>query len=577
MSPTIARASCRALQRTLLLAAIAAGANGCTADVVGTNGGAAGPGVPSGGSAGTPGVGASAGTPSLGPQPTAHLHKLTVSEVENSLHDLLGADVPIAAVEPDTESDDFASVGASAVSISPAGVGLYEASFAAALDVALKDAARAGQVVPCVPNALGDSACLTRSLASFGRRAFRRPLTSEESARYLGVATAIEQESSSPLIGLRYALSAILQSPHFLYRVELGQASPADGGRLKYTGYEMASRLAAELWNSVPDDALLDSAQSGALDSEAGVREQATRLANSPKARAAFTSFVDDLYGIERLYRSIKDAALFPAWSDSLRDSMHQELTRRTLDSVFDAPSDFLAAYDTRVTFVNDDLARLYGLPLAGTGPSEFRKVELPAGSPRVGLLGTGALLAAYALPQRSSPTARGKFVAQTLLCRTVPSPPPGVDTTLGTPMADPNATLRERLTLHRANAACAACHALMDPIGLGLEQFDGIGAYRETEHGKPIDASGELDGVPFANAAELGTVLRNNPDAAKCFVRKLYTHAQGRTPLEVDANAIQALAQRFASANNHAVQLLIELSSSEAFRFVEPSVSQAP
>jgi hypothetical protein len=235
-----------------------------------------------------------------------------------------------------------------------------------------------------------------------------------------------------------------------------------------------------------------------------------------------------------------------------------------------------LAQYDTRVTFVNDELASLYGLPLAGTGPSDFRRVELGAGSPRAGLLGTGALLAAYALPQRSSPTARGKFVAQTLLCRTVPSPPPGVDTTLGTPMADPNATLRERLALHRANAACAACHSLMDPIGLGLEQFDGIGAYRETEHGKPIDASGELDGVPFANAAELGQVLRNNPDAGKCFVQKLYTHAQGRTPLEVDAPVIAVLAQRFASADNHAAELLLELSTSEAFRFVEPTFTPA-
>lgn len=577
MRPITARARCRAWQRTLLVAALTAGVNGCTADVIGTNGAAAGGALASGGSAGTPGIGGSAGAPALGPQPAARLHKLTVSEIQNSLHDLLGADVPAVVVEPDTESDDFASVGASAVSISPAGVGLYEASFGLALEVALKDETRAAQVVPCVPSALGDSSCLTRSLASFGRRAFRRPLSSEESARYLGVASAIEQESGSPLIGLRYALSAILQSPYFMYRAELGQPSPADGGRLKYTGYEMASRLAAQLWNSVPDDVLLDAAERGALDSEAGVREQATRLANSPKARVAFTSFVDDLYGIERLYRSIKDAALFPAWSDSLRDSMHQELTRRTLDSVFDTPSDFLAQYDTRVTFVNDELASLYGLPLAGTAASEFRRVELPVGSPRVGLLGTGALLAAYALPQRSSPTARGKFVAQTLLCRTVPSPPPGVDTTLGTPMADPNATLRERLALHRANAACAACHALMDPIGLGLEQFDGVGVYRETEHGKPIDASGELDGVPFANAAELGKVLRNNPDAAKCFVRKLYTHAQGRTPLEVDAAAIQALTQRFANANNHADQLLIELSSSEAFRFVEPSFTQAP
>jgi hypothetical protein len=560
--------------RILGLVALAGGLLACTADVIGTMGPPPSAGPSSAGSGGMAGVGG-ATAPVLGPQPSARLHKLTAAEVTNSLHDLLGADVPVAALEPDTESDGFASVGASAVSISPAGVGAYEASFGAALDVALKDAPRTAQIVACVPVVPRDTACLTRSLDAFGRRAFRRPLTGEESARYLGVAMAVEQASNSPLLGLRYALSAILQSPNFLYRAELGQPSAADGGRLKYTGYEMASRLAAALWNSVPDDALLDAAQSGALDAEAGVRQEATRLAKSVKARGALTTFVDDLYGIERLYRSIKDAALFPAWNDDLRDAMHEELTRRMLDAVFDAPSDFLAQYDTRVTFVNDTLARFYGLP--ETGSSDFRRVELSPGSPRVGLLGSGALLAAYALPQRSSPTARGKFVAETLLCRTVPSPPPGVDTTLPTSMADANATLRERLELHRSNPACAACHAMMDPIGLGLEHFDGVGAYRETDHGKVIDASGAVDGVPFANAAELGGVLRNNAMAAACFVRKLYTHAQGRSPVEVDGPAIDALAQRFAAASHHADQLLIELSSSEAFRFVEPTFTKAP
>ncbi len=562
----------RSLMRTLLLMALAVGMVACTADI---RGGSLGGPVFGQSNGGTPGVGGASNSSALGPQPGAHLHKLTAAEVANSLHDLLGEDVPVAAVEPDTESDGFASVGASAVSISPAGVGQYEATFGAALDVALKDATRAASVVACVPTAVGDSACLTRSLDSFGRRAFRRPLDAAERARYLGVAQAIEQETNSPLIGLRYALSGILQSPNFLYRAELGQPSAADAGRLKYTGFEMASRLAAELWTSLPDEALLDAAQSGTLDTEAGVRQAATRLLASNKARGALATFVDDLYGIERLYRSIKDPALFPAWSDSLRESMHEELTRRMLDAVFDAPSDFLAQYDTRVTFVNDELATFYGLPTIGS--TAFRRVELPVGSARAGLLGAGALLAAYALPQRSSPTARGKFVAQTLLCRTVPSPPPGVDTTLATPTADPNATLRERLELHRANAACAACHAMMDPIGLGLEQFDGIGQFRETDHGKPIDVSGQVDGVVFANAAELGSVLRRNAEAGKCFVRKLYTHAQGRTPVEADAPVLDALAARFAATSNHADQLLIELSSSEAFRFVEPTFTKAP
>jgi hypothetical protein len=328
----------------------------------------------------------------------------------------------------------------------------------------------------------------------------------------------------------------------------------------------MASRLASLLWGSVPDDPLLDAADT--LTAPEGVRKQAERLLLHPNAKRAFRDFVDDLYGTEHLDTAIKDATIFRGWTATLRDSMREDLLRRLEDVVFGTPGDLLSVYDGNVVFVNNELARLYGVPAQMT--DAFRRAELPTDSPRRGIATSGAILATYALPQRTSPTARGKFIAEVLLCKTVPLPPPGVDATL--PMgAAVTASLREQLEKHRANPACAACHGLMDPIGLGLEAFDSIGTFRATEKGKPIDASGELDGAAFRSAAELGTRLREHASAASCFVDKLYTHAQGRSTIAVDDPALLGLTRLFNQSGRRGDRLLVDLVASDAYRFVEP------
>lgn len=525
-----------------------------------------------GGGSGAVGAGGSAGTPatmSSNPEvPKARLHKLTSSEFANSMHDLLGKDVPLAEVEPDTELDGFNTIGASVVSVSAAGVSLYETAVDEAVAYAFENATRAASVLSCIPQSTTD-ACLSSALQAFGRRAFRRPLSAEETARFTGLASAIGDEAKSVLIGLRYAVSAILQSPSFLYRAELGAPSQADGGRLKYTSFEMTSRLAATLWNTVPDAELLNAADNDGLATAEAVRAQAERMLAAPRAHDALATFVDDLYGMDRLAITFKDAATFPEWNDSLRASMHEELTRRIDDLVFTTKGDFLSLYDNRTVFVNNQLAKIYGLP--EVMPDAFRKLELPADSPRVGLLGSGAILAAYALPQRTSPTARGKFVNLTLLCKAVPPPPPGVDTSLP-PTADPNASVRQRLEAHRTNPTCASCHTLMDPIGLGLESFDSLGRYRTADNGHPIDPSGDVNGAHFASAAELGARLRQDPAAAACVVSKLYAHAQGRSSIALDEAALAELSRQFDAAGHRADQLLVSLVASDAFRFVVPA-----
>jgi Protein of unknown function (DUF1592)/Protein of unknown function (DUF1588)/Protein of unknown function (DUF1595)/Protein of unknown function (DUF1585)/Protein of unknown function (DUF1587) len=550
------------------------GAAGSTSGAAGsTSGSGTGTAGGSGTGAGTAGVGGAAAPSSLlnlsgGAEPIARLHKLTSSEFSNSLHDLLGAGAPVSMVEPDVIAAGFASVGASTVAMSPSGVGLYEDATGAATDYAFSDPTRAAAVLSCIPTGTTDTACASKALAAFGRRAFRRPLTADETTRFVTLAMTIAAKAGGTVLGgMRHAVWAMLQSPSFLYRVELGAASAADAGRLKYSDFENASRLAATLWGSVPDDTLLDAAAQGKLSAPADLRAQATRMLADPRVHRSLSAFVDDLYGKLELSEAIKDPALFPAWTPTLRDAMQEELERRIDDVVFTQKGDFLALYESKATFVNNELATYYGLPTQAT--DSWRAATFPADSPRAGLLGAGAILAGFALPQRTSPTARGRFVVQNLLCETVPDPPPGIPPLPA--MAGTTSTLRQKLELHRAAASCAACHALMDPLGFGMETFDSAGQYRTKDNGQPIDATGSVDGAAFNGLAELGAAIHKHAVTGACMVSKLYTFAEGRKLNGHDAPALDGLATAFAKNGNHVDQLLLDLVSSDGFRFVTP------
>jgi hypothetical protein len=521
-------------------------------------------------SAGSPGTGpASLLNLSSAPLSTTSLHKLTAWEFANSVEDLLGSNVPLSPVEADTLIGGFATVGASSVSISPAGVGQYETVLSTATAHAFADATRASSILSCMPKATTDTACLTQALNAFGRRAFRRPLTSAEKMLFLNVATTIgNQADSSVLTGIRYAVLAMLQSPGFLYRVELGAPSAADGGRVKYTSFEMASRLAATLWASVPDDALLDAAAQDALSTATGNLAQAQRMLADPRAHRSLAAFVDQLFDAFSLSQADKDATMFPAFTPTLRAAMLQEVELRVDDVAFTQKGDYLSLFDSKSTFVNKELASFYGVPFTATDTG-FHRVDLPTGSPRVGLLGAGLILAGHAHAQLTSPTLRGKFVDEMLLCKTIPPPPPGVPPLPS--MAPAGSTVRQILSTHRSQALCASCHGLMDPIGFGMESFDATGQYRTTDNGQPIDSTGTLDGVAFSNLAELGTAVRNNAVTGSCLVSKVYENALGRLPVDVDGVALDQLIGKFVAAGNRVDQLLVDLVGSDGFRFVAP------
>jgi len=498
------------------------------------------------------------------------MHRITSSQYANSVRDLLGSGAPIGPLDPDQLTDGFASIGSSSIVSSASATGLYEAAANAAAAWVFADPTRATAALACVPTTATDTTCATRAISALGQRAYRRPLTTDETNRLVTLATTLAGQSGGTItIGMQYAVSAILQSPNFLYRVELGAPSAADGGRTKYNSYEMASRLASTLWNTVPDSMLLDAAGKDSLSTADGVKAQAQRMMADPHAQQGMAAFVDDLYALRNLHDVQPDPTLFPTFTETLRSAMQTEFEMRVIDMVFTTRGDYLSLLDNKTTFVNDELATHYGLPAAGS--TAFRKVTIPADSPRAGILGSGAILAGLALPQRTGPTRRGKYIRETLLCNPIPPPPSGVIPQLPPP-TDPTATMRTRLTAHRAGPTCAPCHGLMDPLGFGLENFDAIGKYRTLENGHPVDATGNLAGATFDGLAQMGTVLRNAAVSGPCFVSKVYMNAQSRDAGQADAAILDTLASGFAASGNKADQLLLSLVSSDPFRFVEPN-----
>ncbi len=552
----------------ICMASLFAGCRGEIGDVGRPTGGT-GPGTMTGG----PGSGTGSGTGSTTGGPDAFhpappaLRRLTVAQYQNSVRDLLGNAITLPSdIEADTSISGFASVAASRTALSPHATEQFETAALAVSHQALADTATRASLVKCTPTGPTDATCASQFITSIGRRAWRRPLTPDEVSRYAGIVTSAGMVLNDFFKGAEYALAGILQSPYFLYRDELGVPDPADSSRRVLGGYDLATRLSYFLWSSTPDDALLDAAAGGTLGNDAGLRAAADRLLASTRAHDAAQSYFGELLRLGDLDDLAQLSSVFPQMSATLGASMRTE-TLRVLDAIaMTGDNDFRQLFDTPTTFVNAELAKLYGLSApAGTG---FVQATLPATGARAGFLGQASFLALNAHPESSSPTRRGKFIREVLLCEAIPPPPPNVDTTLPPDVPGSAKTTRQKLEVHRSVATCAACHTMMDPLGLGLENFDGIGAFRSTQAGLPIDASGELDGVAFKDARSLGTALRNHPKLGECAARSILRYALGHIEIASEEPVISVLAQQFGTDGYRFRALLSAVVQSGGFRY---------
>jgi hypothetical protein len=358
--------------------------------------GAGGAGAGSGGGAG--GAGSPGGMPPAFESGPGRLRRLTRAQFESSLRDLLGADVPIGEVERDTERDGFAAVGASYAAVSGRAAEQYEAAIDKALGHVFADPARWTQRIGCRPSSPDDRACLEQLVAGFGRRAWRRPLSAAEIQRYATLAGNAARTLGDVGQGVMHAVSGLLASPNFIYRVELGAPDPAAPARHRYSAWEMASRLSYLIWDTTPDEALLAAAESGALDRPDGIRAQAQRLLASPRARAGLGAFAAQVTGLGDLENTPKND---PRYTPTLRAAMQAEVLR-VYERLLEPGQSALDLLDSTRTFANAELARLYGI--AGPAGAELEPVELPAAGPRAGVLGTAAFLTLNSEQDGTSP-----------------------------------------------------------------------------------------------------------------------------------------------------------------------------
>jgi hypothetical protein len=409
-----------------------------------------------------------------------------------------------------------------------------------------------------------DERSATRILTALMRRAYRRPVTEADRRGPLGLYRQARAEGGFDA-GIEAALSAILVSPGFLFRVEPDPAGVPPHTPYRVSDLELASRLSFFLWSSIPDDELLDLAIAGRLREAGVLQRQVTRMLADSRSRALVTNFASQWLHLRNLASITPDMRLFPAFDDNLRQAFRQE-TELFFDSILRDDRSVLDLLRAKYTFVNERLAKHYGIP--HVYGSHFRRIALDQGSERGGLLRQGSILTVTSYATRTSPVVRGKWILDNLLG--VPPPPPLPDVpTLKDNTVDGSLSVRKRLAEHRNNPTCAACHNLMDPIGLSLEKFDAVGRRRILDGGTPIDASGGLpDGSRFADVDGLEAALLRRPELfVGAFTEKLLTYASGRGVEYYDAPAVRSIVRQARAQDFRISSIILGVVNSQPFQ----------
>lgn len=496
--------------------------------------------------------------------PVVALRRLTPEQYTNIIADAFGPRIKVAgSFDPLVRTDGLLAVATTKVAMTAPGFEQFEAA-ARAVAAQVVDERNRATLIPCAaPGATTfDAACARDFFARAGRLLLRRPLSEAELAARLALAEAATTARADFAAGLATGITSFLTSPAFLYVAESVGTAPSQSDRLDT--FSMAARLSFFLWNTTPDDSLLDDAESGVLGTTEGLDRQVERLLASPRLERGVRAFFADMLGFEKFAVLEKDTAIYPVFSHTVAQDGREQMLRTIIQHALHDRADYRDLFVTRRTFLSDALARLNRVPTpvpGGWGPHEF-----PPGDPRIGIQSAFAVTALFSHPGRSSPTLRGRAVRENLMCQRVPDPPSDVDFTLFT-RADPNIkTARQRLDAHSTSPACAGCHKLVDPIGLSLENFDGIGQIRFADNGAPIDTSGTLDGVDYADAVGLARAMRDSPAVPACLVTRLYTYGLGRAPAAADRGDIAALQKAFADTGYRLPDLLRTIATDRRF-----------
>jgi hypothetical protein len=435
-----------------------------------------------------------------------------------------------------------------------------------------QDSASRRKILTCRPSSTAsEGGCARQILTSLARRAYRRPPTAQETATLM---TFFDEGRAGATFddGIEYALRLLLASPQFLVRAEREPATARSGETYRITDLELASRLSFFLWSSIPDDELITVAAQGRLRQPAVLAQQVRRMLEDPRSEALVTNFGQQLLYLRNLPATSPDGIFYPNWDDELRQSLRRE-SELFFDSVLREDRSILDLLRADYTFVNERLARHYGIP--HVYGSRFRRVTLPPEMDyRRGLLGKGSFLAVtWTQNFRSSPVKRGVWVLENILGTPPPEPPPNVPALEETTSASGRTlTLREQMTLHRASPPCAGCHSIMDPIGFALENFDADAGWRTKQGGDggvPIDVKVKLfDGQQVDGPAGLrSALLRYSPQFVRMFTEKLMTYAVGRGMEYTDMPTIRAIARDVAKNDDRFSAIVLGVVRSPQFQ----------
>jgi hypothetical protein len=465
------------------------------------------------------------------------MRRLSESQYRHSIADVFGPDIVVSGrFEPIVRPEHgMLAAGARAAAISPAGIEQYDA-MARNIAEQVFGEKRRDQFVRCKPadEKQADAACASEVLTPIGRYLFRRPLTTAEQAFYVKLASDTVGNTGSFYKSLELALAAMLTSPKFLYVVETAEPDPANKGQMRLDNYSRATRLSMLLWDSTPNETLLDLAAAGKLTNQAQLQATAAEMVKSERFEQGVRAFFSDMLLFEKFGELAKDPLVYPYFNTEVFNALPEQMLRTIVDHLVTRNGDYRQLFTTNRTYMTRALGPVYQVPVPesyGWVPYEFSPKD-----DRAGLLGQAGFLALYSHSGRSSPTLRGRAIRELLMCQPVPNPPGNVNFTAVQDTASKvNPTARDRLSAHATDPVCAGCHRITDPIGLSLERFDGIGSQRFYENGALIDSSGAMDSAVFKGAAGLGYTMANNPQTTQCVATRALEYATGR-PVEDEA-----------------------------------------
>ncbi len=498
----------------------------------------------------------------------APLRRLTPFEYDNTLRDLLGDNGRPASRLLSGESTSNAEAGGVTALVA-------EQYLAAAEEVAARateESALEG-LLGCPPDAQGEDGCVRGFVRKLLPRAYRRPISQDDETAILSLFSAARAELGYRE-GIRAVLEAVLQSPSFLYRVELADTATQDVVALD--SYQIASRLSYLVWGSMPDKELFEAAAAGLLQARPAVEQQARRLLADARSGPVLASFFSNYLSLDNVLEADKDPAVFPNFNPQIAALMQQETQAFVSEVLTKGDGSFRTLMLAPWTMMNKELSAYYGV----TGPAgaTFERVDRDP-SHHAGLLTQGALLASRARPYETSPIHRGIFVRDRVMCGSVPDVPEGLDTT--PPDPDPNLTTRERLAEHRADPVCGSCHSQFDPLGFAFEHIDGAGRFRAQENGRPIDSSGFVlasdlsddpqASVPFDGIVDLAHKLVASPEVQLCFSKHWFRFAYGRVETTEDSCALRQAFTKFKDTTLDVRELLVSLTQTDAFFYRVP------